>query len=121
MALGTVWALGTWDVGAWADGTWDDASAANYGDQADGQQPIYALTDVTGLTKWTDYWPAEYVPYIEAKKNTTDDDGFMWVLPLGSVTGLRAWEHYIPVYIVDGPEVSEGRFDEAGYVPIAES
>ena len=121
MALGTVWANGTWAVAAWADGTWENASSGVYGDQDPQQMVIFPLSDITGLRRWVDYIPVEYVTYIESKKNTYDDDGFRWVFVLGSTTGLTAWVHYTPVYVLDGPDEDEGRYDDTGWIPVAEA
>lgn len=121
MPLGTVWAADTWAVGAWADGAWANEGSGSgvFGEQAPDQLVIYRLQDVTGLQRWVDYIPVQYVTFIEAKKNTYDDDGFQWVFAVGEVTGLTAWVDYTPTYVVSDAAAGEGRFDDAGWIPVA--
>jgi hypothetical protein len=121
MALGTVWGVGTWDVNTWDAATWDDATAGVYGDQDPQQMVVYPLSDITGLRRWVDYIPVEYVTWVEGKQNTHDDDGFRWIFVLGSTAGLTAWVHYTPVYVLDGPDEDEGRYDDTGWIPVAEA
>lgn len=120
--MASLWADGLWAAGLWADGLWyEDDGSGGSGDPEPAQLAVHALSSVSGLQRWVDYIPVQYVTFIEAKKNTYDDDGFQWVLNVSDVSGLVPWVDYTPVYIVSDPASGKARFDDDGWIPVATS
>lgn len=76
---------------------------------------VYELSDVTGLTVWSDYIPV--IPQPGCVPGTYDNDGCWAVTVISSTTGLTAWADYIPVYEV--PEtVNKWRYENNGWIPV---
>ena len=81
----------------------------------------YALSSVSGLTRWVDYIPVKLVGSpLGMNEQTTNLNGFVPMRLLGSAIGMAAWSDYIPVY-VDNSATEAWVTSATGYIPYANS
>lgn len=81
----------------------------------------YALSSVSGLTRWVDYIPVKLVGSpLGLNEQTTNLNGFVPMRLLGSAIGMAAWSDYIPVY-VDNSATEAWVTSATGYIPYANS
>ena len=91
------------------------AEAGVTGALASPRKVVFALSGVTGLTKWADYWPVKVVAFTEGSAGRHEGDGCVAVRALASSSGLVAWVDYIPVYDTGS---ARNRYDNDGYIPV---
>lgn len=81
----------------------------------------YALSSVSGLTRWVDYIPVKLVSgALGVNEQSTNVGGFTPMRLLGSAIGMAAWSDYIPVY-VDNSATEAWVTSNTGYIPYAPS
>ena len=81
----------------------------------------YALSSVSGLTRWVDYIPVKLVGSpLGMNEQTTNLNGFVPMRLIGSAIGMAAWSDYIPVY-VDNSATEAWVTSATGYIPYANS
>lgn len=81
----------------------------------------YALSSVSGLTRWVDYIPVKLVGSpLGLNEQTTNLNGFVPMRLLSSAIGMAAWSDYIPVY-VDNSATEAWVTSATGYIPYANS
>lgn len=81
----------------------------------------YALSSVSGLTRWVDYIPVKLVSgALGVNEQSTNVGGFTPMRLLGSAIGMAAWRDYIPVY-VDNSATEAWVTSDTGYIPYANS
>lgn len=81
----------------------------------------YALSSVSGLTRWVDYIPIKLVSgALGVNEQSTNVGGFTPMRLLGSAIGMAAWSDYIPVY-VDNSATEAWVTSATGYIPYANS
>ena len=79
-----------------------------------GKMVVFKITDLTGLTRWSDYIPVKTAgsPGILNSYSGNIDANI-----LGSVSGKKAWIDYIPVY-EDASATKAWLVSADGYIPI---
>ena len=78
---------------------------------------VELITDISGLTIWTDYVPVKYTILDSDPINTFSSNGTLLVDELLSTTGLIAGTDYIRIY-EDLSATIPWSTDVAGYLPV---
>ena len=78
---------------------------------------VELITDTTGLTRWIDYIPVQFVTADSVKANTYENDGALLVDQLLSTSGKQAGIDYIKVF-EDLTTTTPWSSNANGYIPI---
>lgn len=78
---------------------------------------VELITNTTGLTRWIDYIPVQFVTADSVKANTYENDGALLVDQLLSTSGKQAGIDYIKVF-EDLTTTTPWSSNTNGYIPI---
>lgn len=80
------------------------------------QMVVFALTNVTGLQRWTDYIPVKLQSTGADTANSFNTNGYLACDFLQTTTGRQAWIDYIPVF-VDNAATVPWQVSDTGFIP----
>lgn len=78
---------------------------------------VEIITDTTGLVRWKDYIPVQFITDETDIPNSFNNNGYMLVSQLFDVSGKQAGKDYIKIY-ADYTATKKWSTDNAGYIPV---
>jgi hypothetical protein len=78
---------------------------------------VQIITDTTGLTRWVDYIPVQFITDESNVSNVYDNNGYILVAHQEDLTGKQAGKDYIRIY-EDYTTTKKWSADNAGYIPV---
>lgn len=78
---------------------------------------VEIITDVTGLRRWIDYIPVQFITDESNIPNKYDNNGYLLVSQLFDTTGKQAGKDYIKIY-ADYAATKKWSSDNDGYIPV---
>jgi hypothetical protein len=84
------------------------------------QMVVFFITSTTGLERWKDYIPVNFVSDATPTEGSYNNDGFIAVQALISTSGKQEWKDYIPAYY-DPSATDSWQINSVGFIPMGES
>jgi len=84
------------------------------------QMVVFFITSTTGLERWKDYIPVNFVSDATPTEGSYNNDGFIAVQALISTAGKQEWKDYIPAYY-DSAATDSWQVNSVGFIPMGES
>jgi hypothetical protein len=78
---------------------------------------VEIITDVTGLRRWIDYIPVQFITDESDIPNKYDNNGYLLVNQLFDTTGKQVGKDYIKIY-ADYTATKKWSSDNDGYIPV---
>jgi hypothetical protein len=78
---------------------------------------VAVITDTTGLVRWVDYTPVQFVNNQTSTTNSYNNNGYILVNALQDLTNKQAGKDYIRIF-EDNTATKKWSTDNAGFIPV---